>query len=454
MAQLAIKGGKKVREKPFPNQLDWFDTEIVEQQIKKLLGDKVFSRYRGNATANFFGGHWVREVENLLSAEINCENVLVVNSCTSALYIACAAIGLKPGDEVIVTPWSMSCSATIPLLFGATPVFADIEYDYFCIDPLKVAEKITPRTKAIIVVDLFGQPADYELLMNLAKQYNLYIIEDAAQAIGSYMRPALYADESLISKEKRLYSGTFGHIGCFSFTQGKHFTCGEGGAIVTNSEELYRKCALIRNHSEAVISDAASGSLVGDTRLDNNYCLTDSALVGGNFRLTELQAIVLYYQLQGWDKVMEIRRENVTVLKDIQVIPYITTAKPRPGAEHSYYVMPFTYHNNIAPVHRDTFIEAVKAELSEERGRVDRGIPISGGYIKPLYLMPLFRYKANYFIKDREYKERDCPVCEKLWKDDFFLTLYNGLPLEGRDRVDIIEAFYKVYKNIDELRKQ
>ncbi len=452
MPELAIKGGERVRNRPFPNQLSTIlnsdSIRDIESDISDLLHDRVFSHYRGNATESFWGGEWVRKVEKALTYKIGCENVLAVNSCTSALFIACVAINLHEGDEVIVTPWSMSCSATIPLFFGATPVFADIEYDTFCLDPNKVIEKITGRTKAIIVVDLFGHPADYERLNKIAKEHHIYIIEDAAQAIGSYIGTE--------DNSERFYSGTLGDIGCFSFTQGKHFTSGEGGAIICNDDRLYHRCSLIRNHAEAVINDYEI--LRWKTSDEVNFIDNNSELVGGNFRMTEIQAIILYEQLKKWDEVIQIRRDNVERLKEIQrIVPYIEVVKPRPNVYHSYYVMPFYFKYQDNDITREMFLNAVKAELTEEEGRIDRGIPISGGYIQPLYLMPLFQAPIDYrrlSLITHDYKKGDCKVCEHLWEKEFFLTLYHGLPLTKEDCDDIIEAFYKVYKNIDELRNK
>ena len=200
----------------------------------------------------------------------NAKHSISVNSCTSALLAACAAIGLNPGDEVIVTPFSMSCSATIPLHFGAIPVFADIEEDYFCLNPRSIEEKITKRTKAIIVVDLFGQPYDVGTIKKIAIENGLYIIEDAAQSLGAHAGGYGYA-------------GTFGDIGCFSFTQGKHISAGEGGMIITNNDLLAQRCAMFRNHAEAVNND------LNDERFDD--------LAGLNLRMTELQAMMVLNQL-------------------------------------------------------------------------------------------------------------------------------------------------------------
>jgi perosamine synthetase len=151
---------------------------------------------------------------------------------------------------------------------------------------------------------------------------------------------------------------------------------------------------------------------------------------------------------------MNIRRNNVYRLKEIQkIVPYIEVAHSNGSTEHSYYTMPFYFRLEDNKVDRNKFIQAVKAELSEEEGRIDRGVPISGGYITPLYQMPLFFNNRNTILAPYRYEKGLCPVCEHLQNNEFFLTLYNGLPLTDNDCNDIIESFYKVYKNIDELRE-
>ncbi len=272
MSRLSINGGKSVAY-GYLSPKKVYDKLKVKNTICNIINSEMLSGYRGSMGDAFYGGKHIRQLESEFEQLMNItkNSVLAVNSCTSALIIACGAIGLKPGDEVIVTPWSMSCSATAPLFYGATPVFADIEKDYFCLDPNSIEEKITERTKAIIIVDLFGQPFDRKII-DIAEEHNLYIIEDAAQAIGS--------------RYEKQFAGTLGDIGCFSFTQGKHFSCGEGGFILTENEELYEKCSLLRNHSDAVIS---SSSLLSKKYEHSAFI----KLPGYNMRMTEIQAAIL-----------------------------------------------------------------------------------------------------------------------------------------------------------------
>jgi dTDP-4-amino-4,6-dideoxygalactose transaminase len=411
MDKLAIKGGNKVRTTLFPSQKT-IGTEEAKA-VQRVMESKVLSAFRGNFGSNFMGGHEVKELEREFSRKFNPNyNALAVNSCTSALYVACGAIGLKPGDEVIVTGYSMSCSATICMHYGAIPVFADID-DSFCLDPEDVKRKITKNTKAIIVVDLFGNIYDYKAINKIALDNHLYVIEDAAQAINS--------------KRDGVYAGFAGHIGCFSFTQGKTLTCGEGGMIVTDSDELFIKCALGRNHLDAVINDMP---VEGQNKFkDFNY-------PGMNLRMSEIQAVILREQLKKLDDIVLLRKNNVKKLSDkLCSVPGISLAKNNCDV-NSYYVLPFIYDEDSIGIERDVFLEAVRAELTEEEGRLDKGVQINNGYISFLGSFPIFKGKHSI---------DDFPVLKRMQEKELFITLLHSLPLEDSDIEDIYLAFLKVY---------
>lgn len=443
--KLAINGGKPIVDTPFPHQLtiSWQEREAVNNlMIEASNGKANLSSFRGNYNTNldepgFYGGPWIQKLENKWSNYFNTQYSIAVNSCTSALQIACGAIGLAPGDEVIVTPWSMSCSATAPLVWNAIPVFADITSTDYCLDPESIEKRITDKTKAIIVVDLFGQPADYEKIIKIAKDYNLYIIEDAAQAVGSMW--------------KGKFAGTIGDIGCFSFTQGKHLTAGEGGMIVTNNSDLALRCQMIRNHAEAVANDMG-------LEYYNKVDLCINNMLGFNLRMTEIQAAILYYQLDKLnDFVYKRRYIAAKIYEGIKDIPIIKSTYNSIDRTHSYYVQPMNYINNESRIHRNLFVKAITAELTGEKGRPDK--PMLGcGYIKPLYLMPLFSNLRLYggtsspWNKSQfHYSEGVCPVAERLWKDDLFYCMYHGLPLNEIQIQYVIDAFVKVYENMREL---
>ena len=190
------------------------------------------------------------------------------------------AIGISPGDEVIIPPTTMSATAMAPLVYGGIPVFADIENKTFCIDPVKVEEKINKNTKAIIAVNLFGHPAQLKKLKNIAKKYNIYLIEDNAQAP--------------LALENGKYCGTVGDIGVFSLNYHKHIHSGEGGICCTNNNELALRMQLIRNHAEASIE------FTGLKDITN--------MIGYNYRMTELSAAIAIVQLRNIKKHVELRK--------------------------------------------------------------------------------------------------------------------------------------------------
>lgn len=473
MSELAILGGSKIRSKPFPKQVVIGEKEI--DAVVEVLRSGTLSDFRGNWSQNFFGGRYVRQLEKTFAEYHRCAHAIAVNSCTSGLQVACGAVGLKPGDECIVSPYSMSCSATAPLVWNAVPIFCDIEEDTFCLNPSSVKERITPKTKAIIVVSLFGQPYDHRRINHLAKSYDIPVIEDSAQAIGS----TFDFENPLNHKKSSQLAGTFGDIGVFSFTQGKHLTCGEGGMIITNNSKLAMKCRLIRNHAEAVINDMTDFDKMKYDGLDNN-------MLGFNMRMTEMQAAIIYEQIKflepidqnrteriqsTLEKFVERRRNNAKALYDgiCSQVPAITPAKVREGCSHSYYVQPFNWNKELADgIHRDRFIEAVKAELVPDEGREKEGVPISCGYIKPLPNFPIFKnmrlyggtnypFSLNDGLQDctnlkENYSNRSCPTAEYLYRNKLFLSLYHRCPLEQKDIDAIVQAFSKVYRCKEELR--
>ncbi len=426
MAKLAINGGTPVKTNLFPAQETIGKRE--EQAVLNVMKNKHLSYYRGSWNDSFYGGPEIKKLEDKWENYHSILYALAVNSCTSALQIACGSIDLQPGDEVIVTPWSMSCSATAPMIYGATPVFADIEYDYYCLDVKSIEEKITSRTKAIIVVDLFGQPYNYTEINKLAEKHNLFIIEDAAQAIGS-------------KGYDNKYAGTFGDMGTFSLTQGKHLTSGEGGILISNDKSLNMKNRLIANHAEAVVND-----MQYDCGITQSY-INKNNMIGFNMRMTEIQAAIARIQLSKLNNFVQIRQKNAKILNAIDEIPCIKSSPIRKNCTHSYYVQAFKFYKKIAGIHRNTFIDAVKAELTPEKGRANMGVALGCGYIQPLYRMPLFQNQIR-----GNYKKGLCPITEKLWKDELFLWRFQSFNLEDQDRQDIINAFWKVWDNRDELK--
>ena len=428
--KLALNGGQPVRTHPFPPHV----TVGVEEKAAacRVIDSGVLSRYLGAWHEQFMGGDEVQALEREWAAHYGVRHAIAVNSATSGIICAIGASGIEPGDEVVVGPWSMCISATAPLFYGAVPVFADIEPSCFCLDPTDVERKITPRTRAIIAVDLFGQPYDADRINSLAARHGIIVIEDAAQAPGA----ALHGKPA----------GTLGDIGVFSLNYHKHIHCGEGGVIVTNDDTLARRLCLIRNHAEAVVEG------MEETDLCN--------MLGYNFRMTELEAAVARCQLSKLAGLNEKRRANVAYLeKGLEDIPCLTMPQVRDDGLHVYYVHACPYDRDAAQVSAHQFAAALKAELPHFALREKEGTKLGCGYARPLYQLPLFRQKIAYGTKGWPFSQQQaldyagklCPVCEKL-HDGGILTHEFMLPsLDREDLNDVLDAFHKVWELRSEI---
>jgi len=428
--KLAVQGGAPVRTKPFPAYVTVGAEE--KESVCRVIDSGVLSRYLGAWHEQFMGGTEVQALEREWAAHFGVKHAIAVNSATSGLICAIGAAEIGPGDEVIVTPWSMCISASAPLFYGAIPVFADIEPDCFCIDPADVERKITPKTKAIIVVDLFGQPYNATSINTLATKHGLTIIEDAAQAPGA------------VFQEKP--AGTLGHMGVFSLNYHKHIHCGEGGVIVTNDNELSERLCLIRNHAEAIVEGKGVSNLVN--------------MVGYNYRMTELDAAVARCQLLKLTELNRKRLKNVAYLEEgLKNIPCLTMPKVREEASHVYYVHACKYDEKAAGIPANRFVEAVKSELPHFELREKEGTKLGVGYVRPLYRQPVFQQNIAIggtgwpFTQqpERLYQQGLCPVCETFY-DGGVLTHEFMLPsMEKEDMDDVLNAFIKVWDGRNEL---
>lgn len=336
------------------------------EAVIRVINSGNLSGYQGNFSDAFYGGPEIKALEKEWAEYFGIKHSIACNSATSGLWMACAAIGLKNDDECIVTPYSMTCSASIPLHFGVMPDFADIESDYFCLDPKSVEKQISKRTKAIIVVDLFGQPCDADAINEIAERkgkeygHKIYVIEDAAQAVGA--------------KYKGKYAGTLGDIGVFSLNVHKHIQCGEGGIAVTDDDNLAMKLRLSMNHAEAVANDVY---MQGKEIEEIQYSIPrDSwSLVGMNLRMTELSAAIAREQLKKLGSILRVIRSYQDCLP----------IKVRPECEHAFYRYVTT--ENMLYVNTNIF-------------------NIKKHYITPIYQMPLF--------KSLGYDQHCCPTCESI----------------------------------------
>lgn len=433
MKKLAIYGGKPIRTKLFPA----YKTIGKEEKaaVNRVIDTGILSRYLGCWDPDFYGGPEVQAFENDWAKYFGVKHAIAVNSCTSGLYCAAGASGIGPGDEVIVSPYTMSASATSAIIFNAVPVFADIEPDYFCLDPVSIESKITERTKAIIIVDIFGHPYDADLVNEIAEQNDLIVIEDCAQAIY-----AQYKGKS---------AGTLGDIGVYSLNYHKHIHTGEGGVVVTDNDELAERVRLIRNHAEAVVGDKGTSNLVN--------------MVGFNFRMNEIEAAIGRVQLKKLENLVTERISNAQYLsKEIGSFEGITPPAVREDCSHVYYVQCFKYDEDIIGVSRDKFIDAVRAELPATELREAEGVQLSSGYAKPLYLEPIYQnliaygskgcpFKCPMYKGVPKYKKGLCQVTERMYEKELFGHEFMRPPMTTDDLDDVVKAFEKVMRHKEEI---
>jgi len=422
--KLAINGGPKTITKPF-KRYNSIGREEVDA-AKAVVESGVLSKFLGCWDPDFYGGPKVQEFERQCEQYFGVKHAVTVNSWTSGLIAAVGAIGIEPGDEVIVSPWTMCASATAILHWNAIPVFADIEPETFNLDPKSVEENITPYTKAILAVDIFGHSCDIEALMDIAKRYNLKVITDSAQAPGGLNEQGI--------------TGTLAHVGGFSLNYHKHIHTGEGGVLVTNDDEIFERLQLIRNHAEAVVASK------GVTNLSN--------MVGHNFRLGEVEAAIGIEQIKKLKGFVESRQKVADKLnRGLKGLIGLRTPIVKAGCTHVYYVYPMILDVDLLGIAREKIYAALEAEGV---------IGLAQGY-ENIHLLPMYQQKIAYGSKgfpwtsdickrEVSYAKGICPVAEEL-HDKSFLDFAMCLHEFEEGDVDlIISAFKKVFENIEELR--
>ena len=425
-AKLALLGGPAIIKQPFKNYNPIGAEEV--QAAKEVIESGVLSQFIGAWHPDFLGGPRVKEFEAQCASYFGVKHAITVNSWTSGLIASVGAIGIQPGDEVIVPPWTMCASATAILHWNAIPVFADIDPVTFCLDPKSVEANITPHTKAIMAVDIFGQSAEMDVLMAIAKRYALKVISDTAQAPGAIF--------------KGKYAGTLADVGGFSLNYHKHIHTGEGGIVVTNDDIIAQRLQLIRNHAEAVVEG------MGVSDLTN--------MIGYNFRLGEIECAIGISQLKKLQRFVESRNRVATRLNEkLADLPGLKTPSVLEGCSHVYYVYGMVLDTKLLGVKREVLIKALEAE----------GVKgLSNGY-QNIHLLPIFQNKVAYGSKgfpwssdichrDVTYEKGICPVAEKL-HDETYIGFAMCLHDLTESDVDLIgKAFSKVWDFLPELRKQ
>lgn len=395
---LALYGGQKTINHPF----SW---PVFDETEINAVSDIIRSGEWGNPDCDGYVASFEKEFSEYCGVKyaISCVNGSV------ALRLALIACGVKPGDEVIVPPYTFIATASIVMEANCVPVFADINPDTYNLDPVAVEKAITSRTKVIIPVHFAGQSCNMDAIMNIAGKHNLRVIEDACHAHG-----AEYMGKKL---------GSIGDAGCFSFQSSKNLTSGEGGMVITNDKKIFDIVNSLHN----------VGRIAGGKWYEHHN-------LGCNYRITQIQAVLLSYQLKRLEKQTQLRDKNGlflnSLLEKIEGISPLTRGHGE--TLHSYHIFIFRYD-------KTKFNNLPKAEFTEMLAA--EGVPSFIGYPEPLYKQPLFQ-KMNIFCyaipEYVDYSKVYCPVTEKACYEEAVWIMQHAMLGSEADMEKFAEAIMKI----------
>lgn len=390
--ELAVNGGKPVRENKIFYGRQWIDEDDIVAVENVLRSDYLTC------------GPKVSELERKLEEYTGAKHAVVVSNGTAALHCACIAIGLKEGDEVITTPITFAASANCALYCGATPVFADIDPKTYNIDPDSIEKCITEKTKAVVAVDFTGQAVDVKRIRKICDEHGLVFIEDAAHSIGT--------------KYDGNQVGSLADITTFSFHPVKTITGGEGGAVLTNNDDYYKKIVLAHahgiTHDEELMEEAPHEGIWYYEQISLGY----------NYRMTDMQAALLISQLSKLDKFAARRKEIVSKYNEaFRNLDGIIVQEEIPESDTCRHLYIIQLELDKLDCSRREFFDAMSAE----------NVQCQIHYV-PVYWFPHYKRLG--------YKEGLCPVAEKTYKGIMSIPLYPKLSDE--DVEDVIKAVKKI----------
>jgi dTDP-4-amino-4,6-dideoxygalactose transaminase len=367
----AIEGGSPAIKAPFGSEERYGADELKELQEALAQGTLFYAH-----------GKKVKQLEQDFAKKCGVPYAVACSSGTASIHTAMVAAGISPGDEVITTPITDMGSIS-PILFQfAIPVFADLHPDSYTLLPESVEAAITPKTRAVLAVHLWGNACDLDALKDICKRHNLILIEDCAQAWG-----CTYKGQPI---------GTIGDIGCFSLNEFKHISCGDGGMVITKDANLARRARLA--------TDKCYSRESGVTQRDPLF-------LANNYRMTELQGAVGVAQLRKLDSIVARRRKWAEELSaKLSDVKGITTAQPTEGCDPSWWFYSLRVNPEELGTDTDTFAAALEAE----------GLAVMAHYIgRCVYEYPIFKNhsafeRGTHPYSEREYKKGDCPTAEKI----------------------------------------
>ena len=394
MEKPAIEGGIPVRNRS--DYLVFGQPEIKEDEINEVI-DTLRSKWIGT-------GPKVIKFENMFKEYIGSKYAIAVNSCTAGLHLSMLVSGIKQGDEVITTPLTFASTANSIVHLGAKPVFVDVNMETMNIDTSLIEKAITPKTKAILPVHLAGRPCEMDQIMKIAKQYNLFVIEDAAHAIES--------------KYKGMKIGNIADFASFSFYVTKNVITGEGGMITTNDKE---KAELIKKYALHGLSNDA-----WKRYSDEGYKHYSVVVPGYKYNMTDMQASLGIHQLKRVEENLK-RREEIWNIYDesFQDLSFKLPKRPEAGTRHARHLYTLLLDLNKMKINRDQFMEALHYE------NIGTGVHFISLHLHPYY-------KETY-----SYKEEDFLNAAFISNRIFSIPL--SPKLTDKDVSDVIKAVKKIF---------
>ena len=395
MEKLAINGGIPVRETKIYYGKQWIDENDIYAVDEVLRSDYVTC------------GPKTQELERSLEQYTGARHAVAVSNGTAALHCACMAAGIGAGDEVITTPLTFAASANCALYCGAKPVFADVEEDTYNIDPKSIEDKITDKTKAVVAVDFTGQAVKHREIREICDRHHLIFIEDAAHAIATTYNG--------------VQVGNLADITTFSFHPVKTITGGEGGAVLTNSDELYQKIQLV--HTHGITHDP----VLMEEPVHEGPWYYEQIMLGYNYRITDIQAALIVSQMKKLDQ-FKMRRKKIVKMYDeaFAQIPEIIVQKEIPESDTCRHLYIIRLDLEKLSCTRREFFDAMSAE----------NVQCQIHYV-PVYWFPYYQKLG--------YKKGLCPVAEEVYKGIMSIPIYPRMT--DQDVSDVIHAVKKVVGN-------
>jgi perosamine synthetase len=388
--------------------------------LKKVLSSETWSATSGN---------WNQTLERAFAQKIGTRYAVALNSGTSTLHAALEAAGVGPGDEVISPAITVIMNTTSTIHANAIPVYCDVDPDTFNLDPSKLEKCITPRTKAIMVVAVYGLPCDMDPIMDIAKKHNLVVIEDNA--------------ECFLSTYKGRMTGTIGHMSSYSFENTKHISCGEGGIVLTDNEKYAELVRKVGGHGfKNLKAEEGRIRLNADVFQNPHYKRHDE--IGWNYRLSEFLAAVAYAQLERLDELVELRVKSAECFIDVMTseCDYLIPQKTPDCCTNSYYTLGVKY---LGAEKKGVKWEDFRKVYVEAGGDGFYGA-WSVPYLEPVMVERKFVKRLPDVYKNVYYHEGLCPVAEKTqpllqqWK-----TNYRSLKL-AQQKAQILKKVIKSFK--------